>query len=406
MNKFCPEQALSEAKREFDEHGGVTPSISRSCTFTVMEPGTMPKIFEGKMTPDLGGCYLYSRHFNPTVNVLDRYLAAMESTQKAISTASGMSAITCSLLQICRHGDHIIASNTIYGGTYALMAELFKEIDLSVTFVDPTDIEAFERAITSKTKVIYAETIGNPTLKIADIRKLSEISGRHNLKLIIDNTFSPMIVSPAKLGADIVVYSMTKFINGAGDLIAGSICSTTDFVNKLMDTHTGRVMLYGPTIDPRVAFDIIQRLPHLAIRIKEHSRRALAISEMLESMDICVCYPGLKSHPQHELFKSMINEGYGYGGVLTIDCKTQEKAYALMSELQNVEKFGLLAVSLGYFDTLISCSSSSTSSEIPEDRKNEMGLPNGLLRISIGITGSLEARMEQMKMAIQKIILS
>jgi len=406
VNNFSPEQSLSEAKREFDEHGGVTPSISRSATFTVMEPGTMPKIFEGKMTPDLGGCYLYSRHFNPTVNVLDRYLSAMESTQNAISTSSGMSAISCSLLQICKHGDHIVASNTVYGGTYALMAELFKEIDINVTFVDPTNPEAFEKAITPKTKVIYAETIGNPTLKIADIRKLSEISKNHNLKLLIDNTFCPMIVSPARLGADVVVYSMTKFINGAGDLIAGSICSTTDFINKLMDTHTGRVMLYGPTIDPRVAFDIIQRLPHLSIRMKEHSRRALAISEMLESMNVCVCYPGLKSHPQHELFTSMINEGYGYGGVLTIDCKTQEKAYALMSDLQNVEKFGLLAVSLGYFDTLISCSSSSTSSEMPESEKDEIGLSNGLLRISIGLTGSLEARMDQIKRSVTKTLLS
>ena len=405
MNNFCPEQALSEAKREFDEFGGVTPSISRSATFTVMEPGTMPKIFKGLMTPEIGGCYLYSRHFNPTVNVLDRYLAAMESTQNAISTASGMSAISCALLQICKHGDHIVASNTVYGGTYALMAELFSEIDINVTFVDPTDSDAFEKAITPKTKVFYAETIGNPTLKIADIRKLSEIAKKHGIKLIIDNTFCPMIVSPARLGADIVVYSMTKFINGGGDLIAGSICASSEFIGKLMDVHTGRVMLYGPTIDPRSAFDIIQRLPHLAIRMKEHSRRALAISEMLENMGVCVCYPGLKKHPQYELFNSMINEGYGYGGVLTIDCKTQEKAYSLMSDLQNVEKFGLLAVSLGY-DTLISCSSSSTSSEMPEDKQSEIGLSNGLIRISIGITGSLELRMDQLKRAVQKTLLS
>ncbi|HBM17577.1 MAG TPA: cystathionine beta-lyase [Lentisphaeria bacterium] len=405
MKEFCPEQAMVEVKREFDEFGGVAPSICRSSTFTVMEPGTMPDIFHGKLTPDAGGCYLYSRHFNPTVKVLDRYLAAMENTQKSISTASGMAAISCALLQSCKSGDHIIASNTVYGGTYALLACLFKEIGIEVSFVDPVNTEGFEKAIRDNTKLIYTETIANPTLKISDISKLSAITKKHGLKLIVDNTFTPMIITPARLGADVVVYSMTKYINGASDLLAGSICSTSEFIDKLMDLHTGRVMLYGPTIDARVAFDIIQRIPSLALRMREHARRALAMSEMLENMKVKVSYPGLKSHPQHELMDSMINKGYGYGGLLTIDCITQAKAYDLMRELQNVERFGLLAVSLGYFDTLISCSSSSTSSEIPEDKQAEMGLSNGLIRISVGITGSLESRMEQLERAVRKVLL-
>ncbi|HJO93766.1 MAG TPA: aminotransferase class I/II-fold pyridoxal phosphate-dependent enzyme [Victivallales bacterium] len=405
MKKFDPEQALSEVKREFGEHGGVAPSISRASTFTVMDAGTMPDIFEGLRTPKQDGCYLYSRHFNPTVNILDRYLAAIDDTEAALSTASGMSAISCSILQICRVGDHIVASNTIYGGTHALFNELFREMGIHTTFVDPADNRAFEAAITPKTKIIFTETVSNPTLKVADIPGISKIAHKHNLKLIVDNTFTPMIISPARLGADIVVYSMTKFINGASDLLAGAVCASKEFINELMDLHTGRVMLLGPTIDPRVAFDLIQRIPHLGIRMREHSRRGIAVSEKLQDLGVSVSYPGLKEHAQHKLFTSMMNEAYGYGGIITIDCKTKEKAHTVMSELQNAEHFGLMAVSLGYFDTLMSCSSSSTSSEISDRDQAEMGLSHGLLRISIGITGALEFRIEQIERAVKKLLI-
>lgn len=404
MQKYNPEEALADVRREFGEHGGVTPSISRSSTFTVIEPGIMPKIFEGVRGPHQDGCYLYSRHFNPTVDIVDRYLAAIEGTESALSTASGMSAISCALLQICRCGDHIVSSNTIYGGSHALLSELFPQMGINTTFVDPTDTAAFEKGITSKTKIIYVETLANPTLKMVDIPVLSKIAHKHNIKLIVDNTFTPMVVSPFKLGADIVVYSMTKFINGASDLIAGAICGSEDFINELMDLHMGRVMLLGPTIDPRVTFDLIQRIPLLALRMREHGRRALEIAKRLEKANIPVLYPGLPSHPQHKLMTSMINEGYGYSGLITIDCKTKEKANKLMSILQNEERFGLIAVSLGYFDTLMSCSGSSTSSEISEKEQEKMQLSPGLLRISIGLTGSLEKRIEQIERAVKAVI--
>lgn len=403
MQKLNPEQALTETRREFGEHGGVTPSIERSATFTVLEPETMPEIFEGIRGPDKGGCFLYSRHFNPTVNVLDRYLAAMEGTEAAVSTASGMGAISATILQLCHSGDHLVSSDTIYGGTHAFFSDLLPELGIKTSFVNPTDVDAFKHAITSRTKLIYTETLGNPTLKLADIPTLSQLAHQHGIPLVVDNTFTPMIFSPIKLGADIVNYSMTKFINGASDVIAGAICATRDFVYQLMDLHKGRVMLLGPTMDPRVAFDIIQRLPHLGIRMREHSRRAMAIAMHLEELGAPICYPGLPSHPQHQLFASMMNEAYGYGGMLTLDCKTREKAEQLMSILQNEEKFGLIAVSLGYFDTLMSCSGSSTSSEIPPEDQDRMGLSPGLLRIAIGYTGSLEARIEQIERAIKKV---
>ena len=341
---------------------------------------------------------------NPTVDVLSRYLAAMEGTEAAICTASGMSAISCALLQICKAGDHIVASESIYGGTHALLESLLPQVNISTTFVDITDMQAVKKAITPQTRIIFTETMGNPTLRIADLPALSTTAHDKDIKLVVDNTFSPMIFTPHSMGADVVVYSLTKYINGASDLIGGAVCASKSFILELMDLHTGRVMLLGPTMDPRVAFDIIQRLPHLPIRMREHSRRAIAIAQMLKEMKVDVTYPGLPNHPEHQLAEELGNDSYGFGGILAIDCGTREKAEELMEVLQNDENFGLIAVSLGYFDTLISCSGSSTSSEILLEDQQKMGLSPGLLRIAMGYTGSLEARMEQMKRAVRKVL--
>jgi methionine-gamma-lyase len=366
-----------------------------------MTPETMPEIFKGVRGPDQGGCYLYSRHFNPTVDVLARYLAAMENTEYAICTASGMAAIACTLLQLCRQGDHIVASRTIYGGTHALLADLLPNWGISVTFVDPTRAEAFEDAARPETRVYYTETVGNPTLGVADIPALARSAQARGITLVVDNTFTPMVMSPAVMGADIVVYSMTKFINGASDLIAGAICARRSFIRQLMDLHTGRAMLLGPTMDPRAAFDIIQRIPHLAVRMREHGRRAMAIAEHLQTWGLTVTYPGLPAFPQHTQMRAMMNPGYGWGGMLTIDCGTQKKAEAVMDRLQNTERFGFMAVSLGYLDTLMSCSGSSTSSEIDENEQHAMGLSPGLVRLSVGLTGNLEERLDQLQRALQ-----
>jgi len=403
MQKYNPEQAMWNVRREFGEHGGVTPSIARSSTFTVMDPRIMPDIFEGLRGPEKDGCFLYSRHFNPTVDVLARYLAAMEGTEAAVCTASGMAAISCTLLQLCQDGDHIVASDTVYGGTHALLRELLPQMGISTTLVNPTDPQSFEAAITENTRVLYTEALGNPTLKVADIPALAELAKSHGLTLVVDNTFTPIIISPAQLGADIVVHSLTKFINGASDAIAGVICAAKPFVHRLMDLHTGRVMLLGPTLDSRIAYDIIQRLPHLALRMREHGARAMIIAARLEEMGINVTYPGLPFHPQYQLMSRLINEGYGYGGMLTIDCVTRDRAEDLMDVLQNEERFGYIAVSLGYYDTLMSCSSSSTSSEIPPEDQHEIGLSPGLVRLSIGFTGSLAARLEQIERAVKKV---
>lgn len=403
MKAFDPVQAITRVRREFGEHGGVCPSISRSSTFTVMAPGTMPEIFQGLRSPDEGGCYLYSRHFNPTIDVLARYLAAMEGTPYAVCTASGMAAIACTLLQICHQGDHIVASHTVYGGTHALLGDLLPELGITTSFVAPDDPAAFQAALRPNTKVLYTETIGNPTLKVADIPALARIAKANGQQLVVDNTFTPMIVSPAVLGADVVVYSMTKFINGASDLLAGAICARRSFVHDLMNLHTGRMMLLGPSMDPRVAFDIIQRLPHLAVRLREHGRRALAVAQHLTELGLAVIYPGLPNFPQQALFRALRNEGFGNGGILAVDCGTPAKADLLMDQLQNVERFGFMAVSLGYFDTLMSCSGSTTSSEIAPADQAAMGLSPGLLRLSVGITGRLQERLAQLERAVRAV---
>ncbi len=200
-----------------------------------------------------------------------------------------------------------------------------------------------------------------------------------------------------------MVHSLTKFINGASDCIAGAICGSHELINGLMDLHTGALMLLGPTMDPRIAFEISLRLPHLGLRVAEHSRRALAFSERLQQRGITTIYPGLPSHPQHELISRLANPGYGYGGIFCVDLETSERANRFLEILQNQERFGYIAVSLGYFDTLLSCSASSTSSEMSPDDQRRAGISPGLVRISIGYTGSLEQRWQQLEDALVRL---
>ncbi|MBO6739210.1 MAG: aminotransferase class I/II-fold pyridoxal phosphate-dependent enzyme [Phycisphaerales bacterium] len=401
---FDPIQSLSRVRHEFGEHGGVNMSIEASTTYTVMEAGIMPEIFQGRMGPDTGGCYLYGRHFNPTVYVLGRYLAAIEGTEAGYATSSGISAIACAIMQLCGPGDEIVASNAIYGGTFALLKEYLPlKTGIKVKFVDIGDMEAVKAAISDKTKVVYTESISNPTMVVADIPQLADIAQKAGAQLVVDNTFSPMIMSPAQHGADIVVHSLTKFIGGCSDIIAGAVCASKDFISQLMDLHTGSIMLLGPTMDPRVAFDLSLRLPHLGLRMKEHSRRAMYFAAQLAQLDIPVAYPGLSDHPQHDLLTGLVNEGFGFGGLFAIDLGTSDRAFEFMNYLQQQESFGYLAVSLGYFDTLMSCSASSTSSELTEDELREAGIQPGLVRVSLGYTGTLEDRWAQFERALRHV---
>ncbi len=402
MTARNPIEDLAHLRHEFGEHGGVNMSVETSSTFTVIDPETMPAMFEGRAGPDRG-CYLYGRHFNPTVYNLGRQMAALAGTEAAYCTASGMGAISAVVLCLCNAGDEVVASNAVYGGTFALLNDFLPaKCGIRTRFVDITDVDAVRDAVTDKTRLIYTESIANPTLRLANFPALGDVAKQHGIPLVVDNTFTPLILSPAALGADIVVHSITKFISGASDIIAGAICGSEQFIGELMDLHMGPLMLLGPTMDPNIAASISLRIPHLPLRMTAHGERALVVAQRLHELGLKVEYPGLESHPDHALFKELHCEDYGYGGVFTLDVGGEEQANRLMDCLQNKERFGYMAVSLGYFDTLMSCSGSSTSSELSDDDKSAAGISAGLLRISIGYTGTLEQRWSQLESALHE----
>ena len=397
MEKFDAANNIQDLQY-FGEFGGVNPSISDSSTYTFLSAKTMFDTFEGNTE----GCYLYSRHSTPSNLYLSEALAQMEGTECANVTASGMGAITSTLLQLCKAGDHIVSSRTIYGGTYAFMKNFLPDYNIQTSFVDITDLEKVKASITENTKVLFCETVSNPLLEIADLKELSKLAKKHNLKLIVDNTFSPLSISPQMLGTDITIHSLTKFINGSSDAVAGVVCASSQFINDLKDVNSGACMLLGPTLDSLRAASILKNLRTLHIRIKKHSENAQYLAEQFEKDGLTVKYPGLKSHKQHELFKKMMNEEYGFGGLITLDVKTTEKANELM-ELMQKENLGYLAVSLGFYKTLFSCSGSSTSSEIPESEQKEMGLSPGLIRMSIGLDHDIKRTYEKMKWCMQQV---
>ncbi|GFZ86070.1 cystathionine beta-lyase [Aquaticitalea lipolytica] len=382
----------------FGEFGGVNPSISDSSTYTFLSAKTMFDTFEG----NADGCYLYSRHSTPSNLYLGEALAAMEGTETANVTASGMGAITPVILQLCGSGDHVVSSRTIYGGTYAFLKNFTPRLGIKTTFVDITKLDTVEAAITPNTKILYCESVSNPLLEVADISGLAKLAKKHNLKLVVDNTFSPLSISPKTLGADIIIHSLTKFINGSSDTVAGVICGTQEFINDLRNVNDGACMLLGSTMDSLRAASVLKNLRTLHIRMQQHSKNGLFLAQKFEADGLKTVYPGLPSHPSHELFKSMMNPQYGFGGMLTIDVGSLEKANELM-ELMQKKNLGYLAVSLGFYKTLFSAPGSSTSSEIPEEEQKEMGLSDGLIRFSIGLDADIERTYQMMKACMQEL---
>ncbi|KAB2067016.1 hypothetical protein ES319_A09G198500v1 [Gossypium barbadense] len=361
-----PAASLASLRHEFGEHGGVNMSIEASATFTVMEPETMRRMFTGELGPDRD-FFIYSRHFNPTVLNLGRQMAALEGTEAAYCTASGMAAISSVKLQLCSSDGHVVASATLYGGTHALLTHFLPRIcNITTTFVDITDHEAVKNAIVQgRTNVLFFESMSNPTLTVANIPELS------------------------KLAHD----------KGA----TSAVCGPESLLNSMMDLHQGSLMLLGPTMNAKVAFELSERIPHLGLRKKEHCLRAMEYATRMKKMGQRVVYPGLEDHPQHHLLKSMANKGYGFGGLLCVDMELEEKATRLMHHLQNSSQFGLIAVSLGYYETLMSCSGSSTSSELNSEEKALAGISPGLVRMSIGYTGTLEQKWSQFERAISRM---
>ncbi len=382
----------------FGEFGGVNPSISDSSTYTFLSAKTMFDTFEGNTE----GCYLYSRHSSPSNLYLGEAMAALEGTETANIFASGMGAISAVLLQLCNSGDHIISSRTIYGGTYAFLKNFLKKFNIRVSFVDITNLEAVRAAICDETKLIYCESISNPLLEVADIPGLSQIAKSNDLPLVVDNTFSPLSVPAAKLGANIVIHSLTKFINGTSDAVAGAVCGTKEFCLSLKDVNSGAGMLLGSTLDSLKAASILKNMRTLHIRIKKHSENALHLANRFEKDGLRVVYPGLMSHGGYCVMQKQMASEYGYGGILTLDVGSLSKANTLM-ELMQKRNLGYLAVSLGFYKTLFSAPGSSTSSEIPEEVQKKMGLSDGLIRFSIGLDNDIERTYHSMRSCMEEL---
>ena len=382
----------------FGEFGGVNPSISDSATYTFLHAKTMLDTFEGHAE----GCYLYSRHSSPSNLYLSEALAAMEYTETANVAASGMGAITSVIMQVCGAGDHIVSSRTIYGGSFAFLKNFAPKFNITTTFVDITSLEKVEAAITPKTKMIYCEAVSNPLLEIANIPELSKIAEKHQIILVVDNTFSPLIFTPKKLGAHVTIHSLTKFINGTNDTVGGVVCGTKEFIDGLRNVNDGAAMLLGPVMDSLRAASILKNLRTLHIRMKKHSENASYLAEKFENDGLKVVYPGLKSHKDYELFKSMYNEEYGFGGMMTVDVGNLAKANEMM-ELMQHDNLGYLAVSLGFYKTLFSAPGTSTSSEIPEEEQHEMGLSDGIIRFSIGLDNDIERTYRAMRKCMKKV---
>ncbi len=381
----------------FGEFGDVNPSITDSSTYTFLSPAKMEEAFDH----ELEGCFLYSRHWNPTNKYLGEALARMEDGEAAQVMASGMGAISTTLLALCSMGDEIVCGRNIYGGTYALMKNLLPRFGITTSFVDLRDHTAVRAAMTARTRVIFAESISNPLLEVSDIPTLALIAHDRGASLVVDDTFSPMILTPLRHGADVVVHSMTKFINGTSDCVAGCVVSSNDFIARLNDINAGPSMLLGPVLDSFRAASILKNLHSLHVRMRKHSANALHIAHRLDALGHAVHYPGLPSHPHHSLMERLANPGYGWGGMMTLDAGDHDTANRLMTLLQE-EKVGYLAVSLGYFKTLFSMPGRSTSSEIPAEERAAAGIGEGLIRFSIGLDADIEHTMTRIERCLAK----
>ncbi len=386
-------------QHNFGEFGGVNPSISDSSTYTFLSAKTMFDTFEGKTE----GCYLYSRHSSPSNLYLGQALAAMEGTEAAHVTSSGMGAITATILHFCGAGEHLVSSRTIYGGTYAFMKNFLPRLHIETSFVDITDLDGVEATITPRTKMLYCESASNPLLEIADIRALSKLAQKYGIPLVVDNTFTPLSMAPALLGANVVIHSLTKFVNGSSDCVSGVICGSHELILGLKDVNDGACMLLGSTMDSLRAASILKNLRTLHIRIKKHSENALYLAQRFEEDGLRVVYSGLPSHPDHKLMRSQMNDEYGFGGMMTVDVGDLATANAVMERMQN-DNLGYLAVSLGFYKTLFSAPGSSTSSEIPVEEQKSMGLTDGLIRFSIGLDNDIERTYEKMKACMKELL--
>lgn len=336
--------------------------------------------------------YEYSRTGNPTRHALEELMKDLEYGERGFAFASGMAAITA-VLMLFNAGDHVVFTDDVYGGTFRVVTKVLNRLGLSATFVDSSNLSRVEEAIQPNTRAIYVETPTNPLLKVTDIAASSKLAHEKGLLLIVDNTFcSPYWQQPLKLGADIVVHSATKYIGGHSDVVAGlAVVSSGELAESLhfIQNSTGGVLA------PHDAWLLIRGIKTLAVRMEECEKNAAAIAAFLDKHPAVrrVFYPGLENHPGHEIAKRQAD---GFGGMISFDVGSQAKADEVLARL----RYFTLAESLGAVESLISVPARMTHASIPADRRQELGITDGLMRISVGIE-DVEDLLEDLEQALR-----
>ncbi len=342
--------------------------------------------------------YIYSRLGNPTVTVAEAKVAALEEGEAAAATSSGMGAISSVLWTLLKAGDHVIADKILYGCTFALLAHGMTRYGVEVDFIDTSDLEEVKKHMKENTRVVYLETPANPNLKISDIEEIAKIAHTNSkIMVVVDNTFAtPYLQKPLKLGADIVVHSATKYINGHGDVIAGFAVGKKKIIDEIK--LFGIKDMTGSVLGPTEAHLIIRGLKTFEIRMQRHCDNAQKVAEFLEKHPKIdkVYYPGLIKHPGHEIAKKQMK---GFGGIMSFELKGGFEAGKTL--LNNV-KLCALAVSLGDTETLIQHPASMTHSAYSKEELKEAGIPEGLVRLSVGLE-NVEDIIEDLEQALNQV---
>ncbi|SEQ40790.1 bifunctional cystathionine gamma-lyase/homocysteine desulfhydrase [Piscibacillus halophilus] len=335
--------------------------------------------------------YEYSRTGNPTRHALEELIKDIEGGKRGFAFGSGMAAIT-SVMMLLNSGDHVILTDDVYGGTYRVMTKVLNRLGIESTFVDTSDVTKIKEAVRENTKALFIETPTNPLLKVTDIKEAVRVAKDHNLLTIVDNTFiTPYFQNPLALGADVVLHSATKYLGGHSDVVAGLVVVNDETLGEelhFVQNSTGAIL------GPQDSWLLIRGIKTLGIRMEEHEHNTKAIVEFLEDHPNVenVFYPGLSHHHGHETAQTQAS---GFGAMVSFDVGTEEKAGEVISKL----KYFTLAESLGAVESLISVPAKMTHASIPKDRREELGITDGLIRISVGIE-DIEDLLEDLKQAL------
>lgn len=371
--------------------GAVSIPIYQSSTFAFESARAGAEIFAGEREG-----YVYTRIGNPTQTALESEIAFLENGEAGLAFGSGMAAISSIILSLCKSGDNVVASNTLYGGTHQFFMETLPRYNIDVCEVDGINLDNFSDKINDKTRCIYIETPANPTLAIIDINKCAKIAHKYKIPLVVDNTFStPYLQKPLDLGADIVVHSATKFIGGHGDTVAGLVIGKKDYIDELRGTILRDI---GGIISPLNAWLLVRGLKTLAVRMERHGENALEVAKYLTLHPKVkkVWYPGLTTHPQHQLASEQMS---GFGGIVSFELKGGRKAG---EKLMNSVELFTLAVSLGDVDSLIEHPASMTHSTYSADDLEKIGISESFVRLSIGIEDRQDL-IEDLSQALKKV---